>query len=277
MTTQKGKGAKATKSVNDLEIKFDRMYEFELQPINGKQHEGLYIIPSEALVWDESQGKVRRIRLCDGETSPYVDEQSEWAKKTRTLVTFKRGKYSTSGSKENVVRYLLAYDGNVDKSRTNPNNKALTFKYKLKDHEELFRKSASDIKLELKAKQLLADAESTDLKEFLVSYFHYVPKTETEEELFAIAMSKAEDNPQFVLENFKTETQKTKFKIIEGFKNEILINTKGVVTWAETGLEVGKFGDDQHKMSDDMTTWVIKGTKDAKEFFTKLSDALAKV
>lgn len=271
------KGGSKVKSVNELEIKPNAIYEFELDLPKGQTHDGIYIVPKHGMSYDESDGTFKRVRLSESETSPYLEEQSEESTASRELLKFKRGKLSVSGYRENVVRYLLAFDGNAEKTVRHHSNRGLSFKYKLKDKEAIFKKSANDMRLEVKAKSLLLEAEVEELTQFLVAYYDYKTKTDSEDEIVAVALGKAESNPQFVIENFKTEQQVLKFKVIEGFKKELLTNNKGVVSWTDNGLEVGKFGNADVKLSDDMVAWIIKGSKESKDFIGRLTDSLAKI
>ena len=263
------------KSINDLEIDITKNYEFNLVPKGGKQHEGKYVLPKKSITWDESEEKFRYIQLCDGEESPYVDDHKDTATVSKRSIVFDKGKLVVPGTLTHVIRYLLAFDGNADKTITHPSNRNLSFKYRLKDKEELFRKSASEIKLELKAQNLIAEASAEEIETFLGAYYDYTPQTETEDELLVIALKKAEQNPAFVVKNFKSEEQSMRYKIFAGFKNGILANNKGTVTWKSTGKEVGKFTATKGQLITDMVEWVFKKSDDAVKFAELLTKEVA--
>ncbi|HLS53966.1 MAG TPA: hypothetical protein VK031_08335, partial [Tissierellaceae bacterium] len=86
-------------------------------------------------------------------------------------------------------------------------------------------------------------------------------------------LNKVEHQPEVVNRNFATAETKLKSKIIGLFRNGVLKNTNGIVTWADGGLEVGQFKvTEENKLVDQMVAFVAKGSKEAKAFEKKLAE-----
>lgn len=258
-----------THKVKDYEIDHKRTYRFKLT----KPHRGRYIIPTRGMCWDEDEGRQRIVRLSSTEgATPYLDEQDENSRQSNLNLEFNDGRLSVSGKNPHVIRYLLAYDGNADKKETSPSSKHLRFKYKLEDEVKDFKNKAELRKFKNKLQNSILEASYEDLKDFLVATYDYSPKTGTVEELIEVALLKVDYEPEVVNKHFKTETSKLKSAIIQAFKDNIIRVDSDVVTWVDTGIEVGKFKPTKDKkLTDLMVDWVGKGTKESKDFIQKMA------
>lgn len=246
----------------------ERVYNFELQGA-GKNHMGRYIIRTENIVYDPVTKSNREVRLCVTEKSPYVDEQSETARASNQPIIFHDGRLSISGREEYKINYLLALDQNADKK--GGKSKSI-FKYRLIDEDKLYKQMADNKLLKLKVQVKLAEASKEELLEFLQAEYNYEPKTDGKEELLHKALAFAEVNPQHVLNTFSTEATRLKATVLNAFKDGTLKNTKGVVTWGDTGTEVRAFKVTAgNKLEDQIVEWVGNGSKEATDFAKKLN------
>lgn len=257
--------AKATKK--NLEFDSEKNYKFELTT----PHQGMYILPKEAIVYCETKKALREIRLSPTSESPYKDEQKDSDELSSDILQFVKGSMSVSGIETYKLNYLLALDNNVDKTKRNPKFQG-SFLFKLIDEVEIFENKAKNKKLEIQIASKLADASKEDLANFLLAEYNYTPKTDSLDELFTVALQKAQANPSLVLKTFNTEENKLKSALIDSFKQGVLKNTKGVITWAETGTEIQTFKvEEGDKLTDLMVAWVAKGGKEATDFVKKLA------
>lgn len=245
-----------------------KTYTFKLVG-QGAKHQGKYHLPTTSIIYDPETNGRREVRVSPTEKSPFVDEQSANALGYTQLLTFHKGKMTVSGRDEFLLNYLMALDHNVDKSGVHA--KPL-YQYKLQDPELSEKEKATAKKLRLKVQLRLAEATKEELADFLESEYGYQPQTDTEEELFNRAMAYAEQNPEHVLKSFNTEETKMKASIARAFKAQKLKQVNGVVTWKETGLEIGVFKPTaDKKLIQLMVEWVDKGSKEANDFVKKLS------
>lgn len=245
----------------------DKTYDFELVG-EGAHHQGKFIIQTTSTVFENN--KYRRVRLAPTELSPYVDEQDESALPSRTPVVFKKGRLTVSGDQEYVLNYLMSLDHNVEnnsKAKIKP-----LFKFKLVNKEENEKSKASLRKLKLKIQNILAEATQQELADYLMAEYNYTPKTDTQEEVFNKASAYAEVNPQHVLDTFQTEASKLKARLAYAFKKNVLKNTKGVITWSDTGTEILVLKPKENEqITDLMVDWISKNSKEAIDFVKKLA------
>lgn len=254
------------------ELKFDSstVYTFELVGEDGSKHEGKYVIPTSGLSWDEDKNKYRKVRLSPTSESPFVDEQGEDAVTSRSPIIFRKGRLTVSGQEAYKIKYLLSLDHNSEK-KSGVNFKSI-YKYKLIDKELTEKEKAELRKLKLKIQNILAEASKEDLADYLLAEYNFVPQTDTFEEVFNKASAYAEVNPKHVLDTFQTEASKMKARFKLAFAKNILKNTKGVVTWADTGTEVQVFKPkEDEQLTDLMVDWVSKNSKEATDFVKKLA------
>lgn len=264
-------GKKAVKGkLTDQEFDYSKNYKFELT----KKHSGNFIIPSEARIWDVYTNKQRKIRYSDVEDSPFYDEQDPDSTTSGETIKFIKGELYVSGAQRNKLLYLLAYDGNADKERITPNKHPL-FRYKLVDEEQEFKDKTSLRKLKIKVQNALLEASKEELLDFLTSEYNYNPKTGSHDELLEVAMKKADQNPSLVSKLFNTEESRMKAKFVRAFKDQIIKDTKGVITWVDSGIEINTFKlKEGEKITQLMWDWVSKNSKESNDFVKKLATKL---
>lgn len=148
--------------VTDFEI--DPELDYEFTRLDGFENQKL--IPTSATVWDEFYQKRRQIRYCPSEESPYLDEQDELAK-LGVSIQFRGKSMSVNGKEANKIKYLLAYDGNVDKKVILDENQILKGLYKMRDvgaEQKLIQEKEEQI---LEAKLIVKGATEDELDTFL--------------------------------------------------------------------------------------------------------------
>lgn len=257
------------KKTEELTIDPNKTYVFKL----NKEHKGHYVVMGRTKVWDEDKKTIRIIRLTNNYESPFEDEQGEDAIPNTSAITFIKGMAKISGREASKIRYLLAHDGNIEKgSNISPSSRHLSYRWELVRLEEVFKKTVSDRKLKHQLREKLFKATKEELYEFAVATYGYKFKTNTSDELLDFALEKVEREPLVVKNNFATKESKLKAKIIGLFRDGTLKNNKGIVTWADGGIEVGQFKvDDENKLTDLMIEFIAKGSKEAKIFEKKLA------
>jgi len=254
----------------ELQIDPNKTYIFKLT----RDHKGHAVIMGRTKVWDEETKSTRLIRLTTNYKTPYEDEQGNDAIPSSNAITFTRGMAKISGKEENKIRYLLAHDGNADKgANISTTSSHLRFRWRLEDLNEIFKDSVATKKLKHNLREKLFKATKDELYDFAVSTYGYKEKTGNKDELLDFALNKVEHQPEVVNRNFATAETKLKSKIIGLFRNGVLKNTNGIVTWADGGLEVGQFKvTEENKLVDQMVAFVAKGSKEAKAFEKKLAE-----
>ena len=256
-------------SLRDMEIDPTKTYRFELTT----PHQGRFIIPRESMVRDVENRKNRKVRLSQTAESPYLDEQDEDDMTSEELIQFVSGVLEVNGLDAYKVKYLLSLDYNIDKGdqiTTKP-----MFRYKLIDEEQVFKSRAEQRKLKLKVQNLLAEASKEDLADWLLSEHNYVAKTASLDELLDTALSYAEADVAHALKTFGTASAKLRAKLKKALEANILKEVKGIVTWADTNVEVKTFKVTANDSAlDQLTKWVGSKTKEAQAFLEKLEEIL---
>lgn len=258
-----------SKKVKGFKIDPNKNYKFKLVNPNG----GEVIIPCKSTAWDMSENVVKTITLAKNFKSPYDEDQDGVVVVDDVGITFYKGEVIISGKEECKIKYLLAHDGNAEKGgNVAPSSRGLTHRWKLVDQEAIFKDELQLRKLKHDLEAKVLDASKEDLLEFLESVYGYKPKTDSIDELITEVLKKVQVTPQVVKDKFATRETKLKSKIIGLFKSGELVNTKGLVTWKDGGLEVNEFKvSEELKLVDSMIEWIAKGSKDAKAFEKKLA------
>src|SRR5690606_663329 len=112
-----------------LEFKVDPSVTYEFRMT--KPRKAPKNMPREATVWDEEEGKPKKIRYSKTETSPYIEDQSDYAVTASLPVVWKNGVLKVPGTNEALVRYLLAYDGFAGKKQVLQSNSHIRNEYYL--------------------------------------------------------------------------------------------------------------------------------------------------
>jgi len=247
--------------IGTMKIDHKKVYQFKQI---GKK-EGTSFLPRTAKVWCEHQNKLREIRYCKTESSPYVDEQSPEAVAERLPLTFNDGELTLDGSNQAGIKFLLAWDAIDGKKRVLPQNEGIRSKYFLVDTDADVRKSLDRQKAQLRAKNLISEAKLSDLTDFIRSVFRR--SFEKENELLDYAFSQATDRYDVFLNEFTNPIHALKSKIQVSFQDGVLSSTNGVIKIKETGGVVLTI-DPKDKVREDeaLARWILVGSKEAKEF-----------
>lgn len=258
-----------SKDVKGFKVDPDKNYKFKFEV----PHYGEWLIPSKASVWDVSAKAIKTITLAKNFKSPYDEDQDGVVLIDDAGIVFKKGEVTLSGKEEYKIKFLLAHDGNATKGRNiAPTSSHLTHRWKLVDHEAEFKSDLQLRKLKHELESKILEASKEDLLEFLTSVYGYKPKTDSVDELVTEVLKKVQVTPQVVKDKFATKETKLKSKIIGLFKSGELVNTKGLVTWKDGGLEVNEFKiSEELKLVDAMIEWITKGSKGATAFEKKLA------
>lgn len=258
-----------SKKSSNFKIDPNKKYEFRLD----RPHGGIYVVTGNTRAWDIETERIRTIRLCRNDDTPYEDEQREDAVVDGTGITFKEGKAIIDGKEAYKINFLLAHDGNKDKgSKISPTSRHMSFRWELVNKDEEFKSELRLRKLKHELESKVLSASKEDLLEFLVSIYNYKPVTNSIDELITEVLKKVQVTPQLVKDKFATKETKLKSKIIGLFKSGELVNTKGLVTWKDGGLEVNEFKiSEELKLVDSMIEWISKGSKAAVAFEKRLA------
>lgn len=258
----------ATTKAKSYNWDVNKMYRFELTG-QGKDHKGKYMLPTQTIAYDESEKENREIRFSSTEKSPYVEEQKASSLASKSPIIFKKGRLEVSGREVNKLNYLMALDHNSAKSlrATKP-----IYLFKLIDEEANFKSLADFKRVKLKVQLALSEASKEELLDFLKGEYNYTPRTDSEDELLNKALAYAEQDPHHVSKVFNTEESRMKARLIDAFKEGILKETKGIVTWGDTGVEIKSFKmSPDSKLTDLLVDWISKGSKESTDFVKKLA------
>jgi len=247
--------------IGTMKIDAGKIYQFRQ---TGKK-EGVSFLPRTAKVWCEVQNKVREIRYCKTEESPYVDEQGKEAKAERLPLTFKDGMLDLDGSNQAGIKFLLAWDAIQGKKKILPQNSSIQNKYYLLDTEAITKSSVKAQKDQLKAKVLISEAKKEDLENFVASVFRQVFKTE--DELYDFAYKQATDRYDVFLNDFTNPIHQLKTLVQKAYRDGVLTSDNGAIKIVATGGVVLTI-DPKDKVREDeaLARWIILGSKEAQEF-----------
>ena len=189
----------------------------------GKRGGLFYKVRSNNLViYDEETNTNRRIRYCPGETSIYVDEQSDAAVKEH--VVFRNKMLIVRPDQPNLITFL-------EKHPDNQANGGGAFK--------LINKEV-DIEKEVENEFLVTDAISMikarpidDLLPVALSL-----NINTDQNDLSIKRSLvmyAKKNPQKFMDMFDNPVVHARTMVMQGFDFQIITDKKGAVVWTDTG------------------------------------------
>lgn len=262
-----GRALREGKALNITELEIDPqvIYEFKMP----SKPEGVAMIPREQRAWCEVQKKIREIRYCKTEESPYVDEQSEDARPERLPITFNNGSLRINGSNAAAIRYLLASDQIKGKSKILPQNASVRDKYYLVDKSAITKSKLKYEDDEFEAKTIIKNADIEDLRTYIRSAFrqHFADN----DELLLFASQKAGDHSEGFIKDFNNPLHKLKAQVQVLFERGILTDTKGVVSLKETGGMVLTYNQTQKdgtvmRADEALAKWILAGSEDSKSF-----------
>lgn len=270
--TPQKKGQKTQDVKEEFEIDPNGNYVFTL---NRKEH--LRIIPREALVWDEEEGKTRKIRYVKTESSPYVDEQDELAEVDRSPIMFQDGRKSVSGRDSALVRYLLAYDGNGGKKDILPQNRGIKNLYTLFDPGAKAKNDRKIEELRNKARTIVQESDFERLRAFLRSIYGAVVNSEDEAKTYAYTKINSQYTPgkthasDIIIEDFTNPKHLLKSKIQDALQKGIIKTTGDRVLVASTGALIVRYDskDVKNRYDEVLAKHILLGGDD-KEALLKL-------
>ena len=253
---------------NTMEINPSKSYLFKLQ----KKSTGFWVLPRRDKVWDEKEQRIREIRYSQMEESPYVDEQDEDAPEARIAPRFKNGELLVSGKDKPLINYLLAHDANADKGNNiaPQNQKVLKHRYKLILTEDKASKERQFREQVRKAGNLIADADVRKLEDFMRSHFRFIQQEFNEDELVSKAYEKAGRYPELFLNDFNNPKHAIKATVQRGMAGGMFSVKNGLVK-SKNGATILKY-DPSGKYDEALTSWIMKGTQEAKDFYEILDN-----
>jgi len=198
------------------------MYEYRMNSPSG----ALYLMRNTTYnYYDEEQNKVRGVRYCEGETSIFVDEQSE--NPVKTPLTFKMGIMVVPKSKPNLIEFLDKHPGN----RANGGNK-----FHLVDY--VAKKQAS-LDEEFVAADAIVMLRTKPVEELLMVATAYGMNTDREfAEIKHDLLQKAKVNPAGFMKSFDDPAVKMKSKINAAVNYQIIKLDDDAVRWFDTGQQI---------------------------------------
>jgi len=198
------------------------MYEYRMDSPRG----ALYLMRDTTYnYYDEEKNKVRGVRYCEGETSIFVDEQSE--NPVKTPLTFKMGVMVVPKSKPNLIEFLDKHPGN----RANGGNK-----FHLVDY--VAKKQAS-LDEEFVAADAIVMLRTKPVEELLMVATAYGMNTDREfAEIKHDLLQKAKVNPAGFMKSFDDPSVKMKSKINSAVNYQIIKLDDDAVRWFDTGQQI---------------------------------------
>jgi len=246
-----------------MEINPNKSYLFRLE----KKSTGFWVLPRRDKVWDEKQQRIREIRYSQMEESPYVDEQDEDAPEARIAPRFKDGVLMVSGKDRSLINYLLAHDANAEKGNNiaPQNQKVLKHRYRLIVQEDKILKERQFREEVRKAQNLIADADIRKLDDFMRSHFRFIQQEFNKDALINKAYEKAERYPELFTKDFNNPKHAIKATVQRGMQAGHFSVKNGLVK-GKDGTTILKFNPSE-KYDEALTSWVMKGSQEAKDFF----------
>ena len=245
----------------DFEVDPDKTYEFRMK----KTRKGLKNLPRESVCWDEKEGRPREIRYCKTETSPYLEDQSEYSKPSHIAAVWKNGVLKVPGTNEALIRFLLAYDGFEPKKQVMRNNLHIRGEYYLYDGEKEAKAERNRKQLELDAQKVVNEADEEKLAYFMRSNFNVRTSGDA---LFARAFELAKQNPLDFVKNFNNPIHKLRVDMATLFEQGILEERNGRIAWTSSNSQVHTYNPASTKANavEVLAKWILSGAKEAKEF-----------
>lgn len=260
--------------IPDMEFDPQKTYEFKMT----SKVEGTSFVPRSQKVWCETQQRIREIRYCKTEKSPFLDEQDENSREERLPLQFTKGSLKLDGSNAPAIKYLLASDQIRGRKKTLPQNTSVLNKYYLVDNEAVAKVKLATEEQITKARIVIRDADDESLDNFVRSEFR---KSFTDEkDLRNFAYSQVPEFAEKFLKQFNNPLHKLKAEMQVLFERGYLTDTKGVVTWSDTKGEILTFvtskSDGTRVRADEaLAKWILEGTEDSKAFQISAEEKLA--
>jgi len=255
------KEARAVRARENFKIDPKKSYTFKMT--NGS--EGLSIIPRTQRVWCETEGKIRDIRYCKTEDSPFVDEQTEGAREERLPLSFFKGELTIEGTDASAIKYLMASDQIAGRKRILPQNESVRGRYYLIDTEADIEAALEDEEATNEAKEIIKAAKEEDLEAFIRSQFH--PSSEKiadAKSLRLYAYSQAKGHSAKFIKDFNNPLHQLKAKVQKMFEAGLLDDTSGVVSYKDTKGQILVYS--EGRADEALAKWILEGSKEALTF-----------
>lgn len=248
-----------------FEVDPNSSYTFKLNRV-----ERLRIIPREATIWDEKEGRIRKIRYVRTEESPYVDEQDENSVVERAPISFTNGTKVVSGRDRALINYLLAYDGNGGKKKILPANNSIKNLYTLYDPNAKARAERQLEELRNKARNLVQEADYEKLRAYIRSTYGAVPTSEDEAKAYAYGKISTLPKPgkphaaELIIEDFNNPKHMLKAKIQEALSAGVIKTSNDKIMVGATGALIIRYDSKSGRFDEVLANHILKGGEDAE-------------
>ena len=219
------------------EIDPEANYLFKLIGSSSKS----YIIPREATAWDEIEQRPRKIRYVKTESSPFVDEQDEFAVADKGIIYFIDGQKIVNGKDAALIRYLLAYDGNADKKKVMPNC-GVRGLYKLHDPQAEAKQKRKVEEVKTKARVLIEQTGYEKLQAYARSIFKRDLEGEDAVKTFLYDKVSADvRHAENLLSDLNSPKHLVKYKIVKALAKGLIKTSGDKVMIASTGNVIVRY------------------------------------
>ena len=175
----------------------------------------------EIQIYDEDSGKIRNLRYCPRENSPYVDEQSE--NSVREAVIFREGRLLLPKEKPNVMKFLDLHPENV------ANGGHL---FKLVDDK---RDAEQELAKEFSQSEAIMMVREKDIQDLLpVAIYYGININRATSEIRYDLLQTAKKNPTGFIQAFDSPEVTTRAMITQAGDYQIINLKKSGVYWFDS-------------------------------------------
>lgn len=252
----------------ELEIDVTKSYTFKMVDPNPPK---FWVVPKLSRVFDNEEKRYRQIRYNKLAESPFVDEQDESLDVDVAFIRFVNGELTVSGRDAILIKYLI----NLPEFK--PNNQLGYSKY-------LFDLDDKDLKIKEKAdfddkvtdaKVIIKECAEKDprlLADFVRSRFNYAPLEFNIDAIKLHANACAEQFPHDFINDLNNPIHRVKGSVARGL-GKVFDVVGGTVKSLKTGNTVYTF-DANKRWDDEITSWILKESQPAKDFYSELVNGL---
>ena len=175
----------------------------------------------EIQIYDEDSGKIRNLRYCPRENSPYVDEQSE--NSVREAVIFREGRLLVPKEKPNLMKFLDLHPENV------ANGGHL---FKLVDDK---RDAEQELAKEFSQSEAIMMVREKDIQDLLpVAIYYGININRATSEIRYDLLQTAKKNPTGFIQAFDSPEVTTRAMITQAGDYQIINLKKSGVYWFDS-------------------------------------------
>lgn len=175
----------------------------------------------EIQIYDEDSGKIRNLRYCPRENSPYVDEQSE--NSVREAVIFREGRLLVPKEKPNLMKFLDLHPENV------ANGGHL---FKLVDDK---RDAEQELAKEFSQSEAIMMVREKDIQDLLpVAIYYGININRATSEIRYDLLQTAKRNPTGFIQAFDSPEVTTRAMITQAGDYQIINLKKSGVYWFDS-------------------------------------------